>query len=271
MSFCGYLNEFHKERENLVNKLERLTTFYPGINSFVPDHLNGCSNTQWQSDIQSVFVYFDVCFTESELRVLLFAQRAPLNRLRGIQSQSSPLVSTCQSLGELCRPCDNTYPPTPTLTREHAGGRSISRSVSGGLLVRLLPGLVRSTGIKPTHIALSHTPTETVMWLLKTSRDRCQCFGWFWVFMMCQLGGGAPASRWGSWPLTLLVRMTSTCSSGVQLHREMIGILSSSAVFWIEISPESFKLYISCFFFINYFLFYSSGEMTNRLMDHLKN
>lgn len=29
------------------------------------------------------------------------------------------LVSTCQSLGELCRPCDNTYPLTLTETMQH--------------------------------------------------------------------------------------------------------------------------------------------------------
>ena len=82
-------------------------------------------------------------------------------------------------------------------------------------------------------------------------------------------GGGTPASRWGSRPLTLLVRMTSTCSSGVQLHRDTIGILSSSAAFGIL--PEGFKWYISCFFLYWLFSLNSSGEIINRLIDPLKN
>lgn len=40
----------------------------------------------------------------------------------GNRIQSSALVSTCQSLGELCRPCDNTWPPTGTEMSGGAGG-----------------------------------------------------------------------------------------------------------------------------------------------------
>ena len=133
----------------------KLQMFVPVFHTFKCQHFFPASI--FFVPVCSLFILM-CAWTESELRVLLFAQRAPLNRLRGIQSQSSALVSTCQSLGELCRPCDNTYPPTPTQTREHGGGRG-----GGGLLVRLLPGLVRSAGIKPTRITIKHPPTETLI------------------------------------------------------------------------------------------------------------
>ena len=98
----------------------KLQMFVPVFHTFKCQHFFPASI--FFVPVCSLFILM-CAWTESELRVLLFAQRAPLNRLRGIQSQSSALVSTCQSLGELCRPCDNTYPPTPTQTREHGGGR----------------------------------------------------------------------------------------------------------------------------------------------------
>lgn len=60
-------------------------------------------------------------WTQSQLRDL-FAQWAPLKCLVGNQSQSSALVSTCQSLGQLCRPCDNTWPLALAETRGRGDG-----------------------------------------------------------------------------------------------------------------------------------------------------
>lgn len=45
--------------------------------------------------------------------------------LTGNWIQSLVLASTCQSLGELCWPCDNTWPPTCTETRKPVGGGAL--------------------------------------------------------------------------------------------------------------------------------------------------
>lgn len=45
-----------------------------------------------------------------------------LKCLVGKQSQSLALVSTCQSLDQLCRPCDNTWPLALAETRGHGSG-----------------------------------------------------------------------------------------------------------------------------------------------------
>lgn len=58
--------------------------------------------------------------------------------LTGNWIRCSALASTCQSLGELCWPCDNTWPPTSTETRKHVGGR-------------LWSGIWRHVGAKVTH------------------------------------------------------------------------------------------------------------------------
>lgn len=55
--------------------------------------------------------------------------------LTGNWIQSSALASTCQSLGELCWPCDNTWPPTRTETRKHGGAGGGFGRAYGGVLV----------------------------------------------------------------------------------------------------------------------------------------
>lgn len=52
----------------------------------------------------------------------LFQHRRLLSPPPGNWIRSSALASTCQSLGQLCWPCDNTWPPTHTETRKHIWG-----------------------------------------------------------------------------------------------------------------------------------------------------
>lgn len=79
----------------------------------------------------------------------------------GNQSQSSALVSTCQSLGQLCRPCDDTYPLTPG---SHKGDKEQEVFLMGEGW-SLLPGLVKSVKVwrhRPSSAVFSNSVRKTL-------------------------------------------------------------------------------------------------------------